>query len=56
VVWKEATKSVIHSVPLGSVSPIVLKDCAKVAWSHLPATTSWAEGVESRSACRRRHS
>ena len=36
VVWKEAPESAIHSVLTGSVSPMVLKDCASVAWSHPP--------------------
>ena len=35
VVWKEAPEWAIHSVLTGGVSPMVLKDCASVAWSHL---------------------
>ena len=34
VVWKEALESAIHSVLSGGVSPMVLKDCTSVAWSH----------------------
>ena len=34
VVWKEAPESAIHSALTGSVSPMVLKDCARAAWSH----------------------
>ena len=34
VVWKEAPESAIHSVLAGRVSPMVLKDCASMAWSH----------------------
>ena len=34
VVWKEAPVSAIHSVLTGGVSPMVLKDCASMAWSH----------------------
>ena len=36
VVWNEAPESVIHSVLTGGVSPMVLKDCARAAWSHPP--------------------
>ena len=36
MVWKEAPESAIHSVLTGGVSPMVLKDCARVAWSHPP--------------------
>ena len=37
VVWKEAPESAIHSVLTGGVSPtMVLKDCARAAWSHPP--------------------
>ena len=52
VVWKEAPESAIHSVLTGSVSPMVLKDCASAAWSY-PQTrlqTGWAERVEFRTA------
>ena len=34
VVWKDAPESAIHSVLIGGVSPMVLKDCARAAWSH----------------------
>ena len=37
VVWKEALESAIHSVLTGGVSPMVLKDWARVAWSHPPS-------------------
>jgi hypothetical protein len=36
VVWNEAPESAIHSVLAGGVSPMVLKDCARAAWSHPP--------------------
>ena len=36
VVWNEAPESAIHSVLVGGVSPMVLKDCARAAWSHPP--------------------
>ena len=36
VVWKKAPESAIHSVLTGGVSPMVLKDCARAAWSHPP--------------------
>ena len=29
-------ESAIHSVLTGGVSPMVLKDCARAAWSHPP--------------------
>ena len=36
VVWKEAPESAIHSMLTGGVSPMVLKDYARAAWSHPP--------------------
>ena len=36
VVWNEAPESAIHSVLVGGVSPMVLKDYARAAWSHPP--------------------
>ena len=46
VVWKEAPESAIHSALTGSVSPMVLKDCARVAWSHPPGQVGcWLGGA-----------
>ena len=36
VVWYEAPESAIHTVLTGGVSLMVLKDCARGAWSHPP--------------------
>ena len=36
VVWNETPESAIHSVLVGGVSPMMLKDCARAAWSHPP--------------------
>ena len=54
VVWKEAPESAIHSVLTGGVSPMVLKDCARAAWSHPQARSAagWAERAGSRTARR----
>ena len=45
MVWKEAPELAIHSVLTGGVSPMVLKDCARAAWSHPQARSAagWAE-------------
>ena len=54
VVWKEAPESAIHLVLIGGVSPLVLKDCARAAWSHPQARSAagWAERAGSRAARR----
>ena len=54
VVWNEAPESAIHSVLTGDVSPMVLKDCVRAAWSHPPARSAagWAERAGSRAARR----
>ena len=54
VVWKEAPESAIHSVLTSGVSPMVLKDCARAAWSHPQAKSAadWAERAGSRTARR----
>ena len=41
VVSNEAPESAIHSVLVGGVSPMVLKDCARAAWSHPPGQVGW---------------
>ena len=50
VVWNEAPESAIHSVLVGGVSPMVLKDCARAAWSHpsgqVGCWLGWAGGVQ----------
>ena len=41
VVWNEAPESAIHSVLVGDVSPMVLKDCDRAAWSHPPSQVGY---------------
>ena len=50
VVWKDAPESAIHSVLTSGVSPMVLKDCARAAWSHPQARSAagWAERAGSK--------
>ena len=46
MVWKDAPESLIYSVLTGGVSPMVLKDCARAAWSHPPGQVScWLGGA-----------
>ena len=51
VVWNEAPESAIHSVLAGGVNPMVLKDCARAAWSHPQARS--AAGLSGRGPVRR---
>ena len=52
MVWNEAPESAIHSVLVGGVSPMVLKDYARAAWSHPQARSAagWVEQAVSRTA------
>ena len=52
VVWNEAPESAIHPVLVGGVSPMVLKDCARAAWSH-PQASRLLAGLSGRGPGRR---
>src|SRR6185437_9477567 len=53
VVWNEAPESAIHSVLVGGVSPMVLKDCARAAWSPPPRPGRLLAGLSRRGPGRR---